>query len=248
MTLVNIIIPSKNEDEVIIKTLEDIKKKVKVPHRIIVVNDKSDDKTEEMVRKYIKKNKNVLIVNNKTKKGGFGQAIKLGFAKVKKGLIVFVMADLCDDPKTINKMYKKIVDENWDIVCGSRYMRGGKKRDNDNKFQGALSFLTNASLYFFWGIPTQDTSNAFKMYKKEILEKIRFNTDSGVEASMEILGQAYFNGAKITEIPTIWTGRKFGKSKFRILKRTPRYWRIYKWIILNKVRKITRFSFDEFYV
>jgi len=245
---VNIIIPARNEEEVIIKTLEDLKKKIKVPYRIIVVNDHSTDKTEAAVKKYIKRHKKVILVNNKGSKKGFGHALKIGFQKIKSGLVVFVMADLCDDPKTINKMYKKINNGSADVVCGSRYMKGGRKKDNDNKFQGMMSFTVNFTLFYIFGIPTKDMSNAFKMYRKEILDNVKFNSDSGVEASMELLGQAYFNGAKIIEIPTIWTGRKIGKSKFKILKRTPRYWKIYKWITVNRLKKFLGSSMEEFYI
>ncbi len=247
MSLVNIVIPARNEEEVIVKTLKDLENKLNVPFRIFVVNDKSTDNTEKVVRNYIKRHKKVSIVNNSTGTSGFGKALSLGFSKVKKGYVVFVMADLCDDPKTINKMFRKI-EEGWDIVCGSRYMKGGKKKDNDNKFQGFMSYLVNLTLHIFCNIPTRDTSNAFKMYRKEVLDSVTFNPESGVEESMEILGQAYFNGAKIMEVPTIWTGRKFGKSKFKILKRTPRYWRIYKWILINKLRKMSGLKLDPFYV
>ncbi len=246
MSLVNIVIPARNEEEVIVKTLKDLKTKLKVPFRVIVVNDKSTDNTEKVVSTYIKRHKEVSIINNSTKTSGFGKALSLGFSKVKKGYVVFVMADLCDDPKTINRMFKKIGD-GWDIVCGSRYMKGGKKKENDNKFQGFMSHLVNLTLYIFCGIPTRDVSNAFKMYRKEVLDKVIFNPESGVEESMEILGQAYFNGARIMEVPTIWTGRKFGKSKFKILKRTPRYWRIYKWIFVNKMKKLLGLDLNVFY-
>lgn len=247
MPLVNIVIPARNEEEVITKTLQDLERKVKFPFRIIVVNDKSTDNTEREVRNYIKRHRKVSILNNTSKTSGFGKALSLGFSKVRNGYVVFVMADLCDDPKTINRMFEKL-EEGFDIVCGSRYMKGGKKKDNDNKFQGFMSYVVNLTLHIFCGIPTRDVSNAFKMYRKEILDNIVFNPESGVEESMEILGQAYFNGAKITEVPTVWTGRKFGKSKFKILKRTPRYWRIYKWIFVNKINKILGFDLTPFYV
>ncbi len=247
MSTLNIVIPARNEEEVILKTLENLKKNVKSPYKVIVVNDKSKDRTENLVRTYMKKNRNIILLNNETRKSGFGQALKLGTKKIKSGNVIYVMADLCDDPRTINKMVQKM-EEGWDIVCGSRYMKGGKKKENNNKLQGFLSHIVNFSLYYFLRIPTKDTSNAFKIYRRDILNKVRFNTNSGVEASMEILGQAYFNNAKITEIPTIWTGRKFGVSKFKMVKRAPKYWKIYRWIFLNKVRKSVGMKLVEFYI
>ncbi len=242
---VNIIIPAKNEDKTIITTLKDLKEKIKVPYQIIVVNDKSTDKTELIVKKYSVKNRNVRLVNNTTKISSFGNALKIGFSKTKSGPVVFVMADLCDNPKTINLMYKKI-SEGWDIVCGSRYTKNGKKIGGP-KLQGFLSNVINFSLYHILRLPTSDTSNAFKMYRHETLKNIKFNNKSGVEASMELLAQAYFGGAKIIDVPTTWIGRTAGQSKFKIVQRTPRYWKIYYWILKNRIRKIVNSKLEKFY-
>lgn len=233
--LLTIIIPAKNEQDSILKVLSEIEKKVKVPHKIIVVNDHSTDKTAELVKRYQKKNREISLVNNLKNRRGFSSALKTGFEKAKSEYVLPVMADICDDPVTINTMYK-MTDKGWDIICGSRYMKGGKKIGGP-LLQGVLSSFVCSSLHFITGIPTTDVSNAFKMYKRSILKDIYISEKSGVEASMEITLQAYFNGAKITELPTSWRGRSIGKSKFKILERAPLYFRIYSWAILNKFRK-----------
>lgn len=243
--MLTIVIPARNEEGIILKTLQEINTKVVIPHEVVVVNDGSTDKTEEVVRAFGRKHRNVRIISTKEGAHGFANALKLGFGVVKNGLVVPVMADLCDDPRTINSMYRKI-QEGWDVVCGSRYVPGGSKKGG-RKLQNLLSILVCSTLYYLTGIPTKDVSNAFKMYRKEVLRNVNFNPCAGVEASMEITFQAYFNNAKITDVPTRWVGRKIGKSKFKLMQRTPRYLRIYLWTLKNSIRKRLGLKLCKFY-
>ncbi len=241
-----IIIPARNEEVCILQTLDELKKKIKVPYNVIVVNDCSQDNTKQIVKQYARTNKNVKIINNKLIQAGFSNAIKLGVEHVKEGVVVIVMADLCDKPETINKMYKKIL-KGWDVVCGCRYMKGGGKKGGP-RIQGLLSAFVCRTLYHLIGIPTKDVSNAFKMYRREILKDIYLNPKSGVEVSMDMVLQAYFQNAKIIDIPTFWTGRTLGKSKFKLLERIPRYFKIYLWAFKNTIRKKMGRKFSKDYV
>ena len=116
-------------------------------------------------------------------------------------------------------------------MIGSRYMPGGAKI-GEPKFQGSISRIVSRSLHLLTGIPTKDVSNPFRMYRKALLSQIHTMSKTN-EIPIEILFKAYFKGAKITEVPTIWRGRKFGKSKFNLLKVVPGYAKLYLWIILN---------------
>lgn len=236
MALISILVPAKNEASSIINTLEEIAKKVKVPYEIIVINDSSTDKTEKIVSGYLKKNKKVKLINTTKKLTGFSNALHLGFTKSKGFAVVPVMGDLCDDPETINIMYKKIIKEDWDVVCGSRYIKGGEKSGGP-KLQGIFSNFVCVFLNSL-GVPTYDATNAFKMYKRSVLKKLNFNPKSGVELSMELVLQAHFlKNAKITDIPTVWRGRTSGKSKFKFLERAPRYANICLWALFNSLKK-----------
>lgn len=232
-----LIVPAKKEEEAVIHTLEKIKERVKIPHKVIVVNDSLEgDKTGEIVKRYIKKNKNVsVIINRNNPHPTFASALISGFNKAKKGVVVPVMADLCDRVEDIDIMYKEILD-GWDIVCASRYVKGGGKKGGP-LIQSVCSFIVCSFLHFVTGIPTTDVSNAFKMYKKDVLNKVVINARSGVEVSMAITLQAYFNNAKITEVPTRWIGRTLGASKFKIIERTPPYYKICLWAVKNTLRK-----------
>lgn len=224
MKEVTIIIPARNEEKVILKTLRSLINDVKVPHEIIIVDDHSDDRTSIVVKKYIKKHRNVYLIKNKLTPG-FTRAIYSGFKAAKTKYVVPVMADSCDDPKTINKMYDIMTRGKWDVVCGSRYMSGGGKTGGP-LLQGLFSRLIGVTLRFLIKVPTSDISNAFKMYRRKLIDKLEIRSE-GVEFSMDITLQLYSLGAKITEVPTFWTGRTIGQSKFKLFKRAPKYIRLY---------------------
>lgn len=231
-----ILIPARNEEATLTKTLDSLIKEVTIPCKYIVISDQSTDHTVPNVKKYIKKNKNVTLLETPSTQNGFANALKLGIANTKTEYVLPVMADLCDDPKTINLMYQKI-HEGYDIVAGSRYIPGGGKSGGP-KLQGFFSRFVCLSLREITGIPTHDVSNSFKIYRKKTLNNLHVNANFGVEVSMHLTLQAYFRGAKITEVPTHWVGRTEGKSKFKLFKRFPRYLYIYLWAIKERVKQI----------
>lgn len=233
---ISIIIPARNEEKIIVKTLKDLKSKVKIPHEIIVIDDCSFDKTKEIVSLYIKKNSNVRLLNTTSKRNGFSNAIIKGIKNAKTNFIVIVMADLCDDSKTINTMYEEIL-TGWDIVCGCRYMKNGKKIGGPT-IQNFFSALVCKSLYYLIGIPTKDASNAFKMFRRSLFENLQYKANSGVEASLDFTIRAYFKKLSMVDVPTTWIGRKVGISKFKLIERSPRYIKIYLWALLVSLRRL----------
>ncbi len=227
----SIVVPARNEQENIKDTIEFIMPCIdKENTEIIIVNDHSEDKTEEIARKISEKYGNVKVINNE-KSPGFANAILSGIEKAKGKYVLPIMADMCDDPKIIKGMFKKAEEGNFDIVCGSRYIKGGGKIGGP-KIQGFFSTFVGKSLYYLIRIPTHDVSNAYKLYRKEIFDNIKIK-EKGFAVSMEITLKAYFSGYKISEIPTVWYGRKKGKSKFKLSKTFP-YIKLYLWAIMKK--------------
>lgn len=239
---ISIIIPSYNEEQIIKKTLDGILKNVKISKEVIIVDD-SNDNTGKIVREYEKIYPEINFIKNKSSNRGFVKALQVGINLARKEAIVFVMADKCDNPRTINKMYQKI-ENGWDVVCGSRYMKEGK-RIGGPELLGFLSKCLCFLTFYTIRIPTHDVTNTFKMYKRQVLKKLRLNFEAGTAVSMELCLQAYFQNLKITEIPTIWKGRP--ETRFKLSQRGPKYIRILKWSIENKIRKIIRLKLNNFY-
>ena len=230
----SVIIPARNEENNIERVIMGIEQNIENKYEIIVVNDHSTDKTVEVVKRLALQYDNIYLVHN-TIEPGFTNVLRTGFNNANTELIVPVMADFCDDPKTIDKMYEKVL-EGFDIVCGSRYMKGGK-RLGGIKTKAFFSFFVGLISHILLGIPTHDITNSFKMYKKNVLNNIIMNS-TGFEISMEITLEAYFKNFRITEIPTIWKERESGESKFNPFKNGPGYLKLYLRAVRKKIKDI----------
>jgi len=231
----NIIIPVFNEDKNILTTLSLIQNKVKCFDKIFIVYDREEDTTLPVVRNYFQnlspdKASQIVLVKNFYGKGVLN-AIKTGFESVRSGVVLVTMADLSDDVSTINAMLEK-VSEGYDLVCGSRYMKGGGQIGGP-RFKSFLSRTAGVSLYYLTGIPTRDVTNSFKMYKKEILDAIQIESNGGFELGMEIVVKSFLKGFKITEVPTVWKDRESGQSNFKLWKWLPKYIHWY-WFCFHK--------------
>jgi len=210
--LTSIVIPTRNEEENIVPTVTGLEKALKdLPHETIVVNDHSIDRTSQKVQDLIRIFPAVRLIHN-TNRPGFAEALWTGFQSARGAAVVVVMADACDEPKTIPEMVSKF-QQGYDLVCGSRYMRGGGK-EKGPKLQGFFSFVINKFLHLFFRIPTTDASNAFKIYRREILLKMR-TTEKEFALSLELAINFWKKGYKIIDVPTLWKGRIKGKSKFK---------------------------------
>lgn len=231
-----ILIPAKHEEHTVIKTLSLLARYVKTPHRTIVVNiSDQSDATANIVNTYIRTHPKVQLIRSIHPKGTFGMAMAAGIKAVRTGVLVPVMADMCDDPRDIDRMYR-LARKGWDVVCASRYTKGGKKIGGPWA-QSVFSYIVCTAIRFLTRVPTTDVSNAFKMYNATVLKKIQIPQTSGVEVSMEITLRLYFDGATITEIPTTWKGRTAGQSKFKLIERMPKYVRIFLWALGKSIHR-----------
>jgi len=113
-------------------------------------------------------------------------------------------------------------------------MRGGKRLGRP--LQGFFSKAVGLILYYLIGIPTHDSSNAFKMYRKEALDAIDIK-EAGFASLLEITVKAFIKGFKITEVPTIWKKREAGKSKFKMSSVSKNYIYWFFWSVFMSFRK-----------
>lgn len=228
----SIILPVYNEGESITKVILGIEKVVKQKHEILVVFDFAGDNTVPYVKELQKKYKSLRLVKNKLGKGLLN-AVRTGFAAFGGDVVVVMPADLADDPETVNKMFAKIL-SGFDIVCATRYAKGGKKFGG-GFVKTSLSRMAGLTTPLILGIPTTDIANGFKMYRKSVIGAVKIESDGGWEYSCELIIKAHHLGYKITEVPTVWRDRSFGKSKFKLLKWLPKYMRWYIYGVLLRL-------------
>lgn len=220
----SIILPVFNEGKNIKNQIDAIEKSIDFAHEVLIVYDFDKDDTVPPVLKLQQKYPNVKLVKNIFERGIIN-AVKTGFAKSHGEFLVVMPADLADNPDTINKMYKKI-NQGYDIVCATRYGRGGAKIGG-SFIKTILSRLAGLTTPVLLGIPTTDIANGFKMYRRKVIDKINIESDGGWEFAMEMIIKANKLGFKISDVPTVWRDRTQGKSKFKLLKWLPKYIRWY---------------------
>lgn len=233
--MIDIVIPVYNEGGNIVSTLAEIKNKIQTEHKTIIVYDYDNDDTLPVVHGLISNNYPLTLIKNAYGRGVLN-AIKTGFAAAKDAAVLVVMADLSDDLAKVDAMYEKMT-EGYDIVCGSRYMEGGKQIGGP-WLKGTFSRMAGISLYYLAGLPTHDVTNSFKLYKKEVLNSIEIESDGGFELGMEIVIKAFFSGYKISEIPSTWKDRSAGKSKFKLWQWIPKYFHWYLFAIKGRLANI----------
>jgi hypothetical protein len=144
------------------------------------------------------------------------------------------MADLSDDLNTIPKFLEKL-EKGYDLVCGSRYMRGGSSGDlSFFKVTVSSGFSTLSRLFI--GIKVHDITNAFRAFKKGILKSLVLKSDD-YAISPEFTLKAYLTGFKISEVPTTYTSRRKGITKFKMLEIGIKYFRVFLWAFILKLRR-----------
>ena len=228
---IDIVIPVYNEGDNIKTTVAEIEGKVKTPWCIWVVYDFDEDSTVPPTQELIAQGKNVKLLKNKYGRGVL-KAIKTGLETVDKDAVLVAMGDLSDDMAAVDKMFD-MLNQGYDLVCGSRYMKGGKQIGGP-PLKTFMSRMAGISLHILTGIPTHDISNSFKLYSRKMLEKINIESTGGFEIGMEIVVKAYTSGYKIGEVPSVWKDRSAGESKFMLWKWLPKYLHWYWYAVRHK--------------
>lgn len=217
-----IVIPVYNEGENICSTLTAIHRDVQGDYVIAVVYDQESDTTLPALDRWESETGcQVCRLRNKYGRGALN-AIKTGLEQADSEYVIVTMADLSDPPAVMNDMIEKADSEQADIVCASRYMRGGKQVGGPF-LKGLLSRCAGLSLHALAGLPTHDPTNSFKLYRKSFLNEMTIESSGGFELGLELVVKAWQGGYRVTEVPTSWADRVQGKSNFKLWKWLPSY-------------------------
>jgi len=217
----SIIIPIRNEELLVTKTVEQLKNKLKnLPYEIIFINDFSTDHTIKIVEELVKTNPQINIFNNKKK--GLGGAITLGINKANGESVCIMMSDLSDNINDLEEYYKIISSENVDAVFGSRFVKGSIITDYPKK-KLILNRIFNIITKLLFFSDYNDFTNAFKIYKKNALLKTFPLVSESFNIFLELPLKIISRKMKYKIIPISWTNRKEGSSKFDIRELRAKY-------------------------
>jgi glycosyltransferase involved in cell wall biosynthesis len=206
----SIILPVKNEEDNIELQYENIIQNVnplKLNYEIIFVDDGSNDSSPEIIKGIAKNDRKVKLVQFRK---NFGQtaAMAAGIDVSKGEIIVFMDSDLQNDAQDIGNLISKI-EEGYDVVSGWR------KERKDKLFSRKIpSKIANLLISRISGVKLHDLGCSLKAYRGDVLRQVKLYG----EMHRFIPIYASWVGARITEIPVIHHPRRFGTSKYGIIR------------------------------
>lgn len=231
----SIVIPAYNEEESITETIAGIEEafsRVNIDHEILVVNDNSKDNTLMVLEELSQQYPALTFVTNPGP-NGFGYAVRYGLERFSGDCVAVMMADLSDSPYDLIRFYTTMAEGNFDCVFGSRFIRGGKVVDYPF-IKKIINRLANTIIMMTMGIRYNDTTNAFKLYKREVIEGVKPILSPHFNLTIELPLKAIIRGYTYTVVANSWTNRKFGVSKLKIKEMGSRYFFILVYCFVEK--------------
>jgi dolichol-phosphate mannosyltransferase len=223
LQLLSIVIPAKDEEGSVEATVEHLHTELRlqsVPHQIVVVDDGSTDRTWPLLQEMAKRIPNLKPVRN-TGQHGFGRAVTCGFDHCDGDAIGVMMADASDDPQDV-VTYWHTLNRGWHAVFGSRFMSGGGVIGYPWP-KLAVNRMANFFLRVLFGIKLNDTTNACKAYRREVIEGCRPYLSPHFNLTIEIPLKTIIRGYSWTVVPITWRNRKTGVSKLMLQEMGSRY-------------------------
>jgi len=234
LSLLSVVIPARDEEQCIASTVEHLHIELhlrSVPHEIVVVDDGSSDRTWNMLTELAARLPELRPVQN-TSDYGFGRAVIRGLDSAKGDAAVIMMADESDDCRDVVRYWQKL-NEGYDCVFGSRFVRGGGVIDYP-RIKLLLNRVANLFLRILFNIRLNDTTNAFKAYRKTVIEGCRPLISPHFNLTVELPLKAIVRGYSWTVIPVTWRNRRHGAAKLKIKEMGSRYLFICLYVWLEK--------------
>jgi dolichol-phosphate mannosyltransferase len=234
LRLLSVVIPARNEAGCIAATVEHLHIELRlqhVPHEIIVVDDGSTDATWAVLESVTDRVPTLRPLQNSGPKG-FGRAVICGLDAMQGDAVVTMMADESDDCRDVVR-YWEALQQGHDCVFGSRFIRGGRALDYP-RFKLLLNRQANLFLKLLFNIQLNDTTNAFKAYRREVIEGCRPLISPHFNITIELPLKAIVRGYSWTVIPITWRNRTSGTSKFQLKEMGSRYLFICLYLWLEK--------------
>ena len=234
LKLLSVVIPARDEEGCIASTVEHLHLELRlnrISHEILVVDDGSSDRTADIVKELGPSIPEARLVTNGCPHG-FGRAISFGLQQMRGDAVVIMMADESDDCRDVVRYWNKL-NEGWDAVFGSRFMRGGGVIDYP-WLKLRINRIANFFIRVLFGISLNDTTNAFKAYRASVIEGCQPLLSAHFNLTVEIPLKAIIRGYSWTMIPITWRNRRTGVAKLKIQEMGSRYLFICLYLWLEK--------------
>jgi dolichol-phosphate mannosyltransferase len=229
----SVVIPAYNEEETVTETVEGIVTTLSaeaIEHEVIVVDDSSTDGTIAVVEGISARHPQVRCLPSPFR-NGFGFAVRAGLDAFTGDTVAIVMADGSDSPEDL-VTYQRLLEEGNECAFGSRFIRGGKVIDYPRS-KLLMNRIVNWGIRVLFRHGYNDTTNAFKAYRREVIENLRPFLSNHFNLTVELPLKAVVRGYSYAIVPISWTNRKAGVSKLALNEMGSRYLFIVLYVFLE---------------
>ena len=241
----SIVIPAYNEEGCIEETVTNLVRAFEessIDSEILVINDNSTDTTEQILKKLEAQYLAVKYLNNRNPQG-FGFAIRYGLENFSGEAVAIVMADNSEPPEDVVKFFNKL-QEGYDCVFGSRFIKGGKTI-NYPVFKLFVNRCANMFISTLFGMRYNDTTNAFKMYRRHTIDGLTPFLSHHFNLTVEMPLKAITRGFSYAVLPNRYINRTVGESKLKLKEMGSRYLFIVLYCLIEKWLSLGDYNKDK---
>jgi dolichol-phosphate mannosyltransferase len=229
----SVLIPARNEVDSILGTVRgvvEVLEREQIDYEVLVMDDGSSDGTAAAADRGYTENERVRTIRSHYS-GGFGLAVRAGLEDFTGDAVALVMADGSDDPEDIIRYYR-LLEDGYDCVFGSRFIHGGEVRDYP-LLKLVINRVVNWGIRLLFRHRYDDTTNAFKAYKREVIDEIQPLLSNHFNLTVEMPLKAVVRGYSYAITPISWTNRKAGAAKLSLQEMGSRYLFIVLYVFLE---------------
>jgi dolichol-phosphate mannosyltransferase len=219
----SVVIPAHNEAGSIAGTVRGVRETLEgagIEHEVVVIDDGSGDGTGAAVQEAFGSDPRVRCFRSSYPRG-FGFAVRSGLERYEGDAVAILMADGSDDPEDLVR-YQQLLEAGYDCAFGSRWIHGATVQDYP-RFKLVLNRIANSAIRALFRHRYDDTTNAFKAYRREVIDGIQPLISNHFNLTVEMPLKAIVRGYSYGIVPTSWTNRRVGHSKLSLQEMGSRY-------------------------
>jgi dolichol-phosphate mannosyltransferase len=230
----SVVIPARDEVDSVEATLDEVTAALErgsIDHEILVVDDGSTDGTATVLERMARANPRIRTLRSATS-GGFGLAVRAGLDAFTGDAVAIMMADGSDDPADL-VIYHGLLREGYDCAFGSRFVPGASIVDYP-RLKLVVNRVVNWGIRLAFRHGYNDTTNAFKAYRRDVVEGVQPLLSNHFNLTVELPLKAAVRGYSFAVVPMSWRGRSGGRSKLDLQEMGSRYLFIVLYVLLER--------------
>jgi dolichol-phosphate mannosyltransferase len=219
----SVVIPAHDEAGsigVTLATVAAVLQRENIHYELLVVDDASSDATASVVELLAERDGRIRYLLSPNPRG-FGFAIRAGLERFTGDAVAVMMADGSDDAEDLVR-YFRLLEQGYDCAFGSRFVRGARVVGYP-RLKLLANRVVNLAIRALFRHGYNDTTNAFKAYRREVIETVSPLLSNHFNLTVEIPLKAIVRGHSYAVVPISWRNRKAGVSKLRLQEMGSRY-------------------------